>query len=92
MERLMEGYSLGYTRGLMRVKQTLSLGLQDDLKRHGKRLSVKTLQAIMDCMIENRETLRENPYSFVRCNEKAKNGFEVYIPKGKELDDHGDSN
>ena len=88
MDRVVEGYSIGYTHGLMRVKQTLDMSMCDDLKRHGKRLTIKTLQAIINCMIENRETLRENPWAFVRCNDNAKNGFEVYVQKGKELDEN----
>lgn len=89
MERLLEGYSLGYTHGLMRVKKELDNWLAMDMKRHGMRMNIKNIQAILNCMIENRETLRENPWSFVRCNKEVKDGFEVYIPKGKEIEDKG---
>ena len=82
MERLIKGYSHGYTQALMRVKDTLNQGLAMDMKNHNIRMNTKSLQAIIDCMIKNREVLRENPWAFVRCNNKVKGGFEVYVPKG----------
>ena len=34
-------------------------------------------------MIENRAELRDNPYAFVRCNDKCEGGFEVYSNKDR---------
>ena len=70
-------YVQGYTAALMDALRTIDQ-LQDDLKRHKRKQNYKTYRAILDCMLENRVVLRENPGTFIRCNDKAKNGFEVF--------------
>lgn len=73
------GYSNGYTRALLEVKEQLTPAMYEDMKRHKVKFNVKNVQAILDCMIENRELLRENPFAFVRC--KKDGGFEVAVSK-----------
>lgn len=79
MERLEFGYCYGYTRALMKVREQLDSNFVKDLKRHKMRFNVKTLEKAIDCMIENRELLREDPQAFLRC--KQGGGFEVVIGK-----------
>ena len=73
------GYANGYTRALLEVKEQLTPAMYEDMKRHKVKFNVKNVQAILDCMIENRELLRENPFAFVRC--KKDGGFEVAVSK-----------
>ena len=70
-------YVQGYTAALQDVKKTLE-EMPDDLKRHGRRQNLKTVQAILDCMIQHRAILREDPDTFVRCNNDMPGGFEVF--------------
>ena len=67
IERLEFGYARGYTKALLDVKAQLDSCFSEDLKRHGKRFNAKTVGAALDCMIENRELFRENPFAFLRC-------------------------
>lgn len=67
----------GYTAALREVLDTIE-GIQDDLKRHKRKQNSKTYTSIVRCMIESRTILREDPYAFIRCNDKAKGGFEVF--------------
>ena len=70
-------YVQGYTAALIDALKTIDQ-LQDDLKRHKRKQNYKTYRAILDCMLENRVVLRENPGAFIRCNDKAKSGFEIF--------------
>lgn len=80
MDKLEFGYSHGYTAALLRLKETISPELYKDLRRHNRRLTIKELSAMIDCMIESREKLRDNPFAFVRCNNATEKGWEVYEP------------
>lgn len=71
-------YVQGYTSALLDVEKVLGY-IQEDMKRHKRRQSVKEYKNIIKCMINNRVVLREEPYAFVRCNDKADGGYEVYI-------------
>ncbi len=73
-------YVQGYTSALQDVLKTIE-DIQVDLKHHKRRQSAKTYKAIIECMIKNRAILREEPGAFVRCNDNADGGFEVYIEK-----------
>ena len=79
MEKIEFGYAHGYTEGLMAVKRMLDNSMYEDMKRHKTRFNVKSVQAVLDCMIENRELLRENPFAFIRC--KHDGGFEAWVSK-----------
>ena len=63
----------------MAAKRMLDNAMYEDMKRHKTRFNVKSVQAVLDCMIENRELLRENPFAFIRC--KKDGGFEAWISK-----------
>lgn len=71
-------YIQGYTAALMDVLEVMK-NIQDDLKRHKRKQNYKTYKAIVGCMLHNRVILRENPNAFVRCNDNANDGFEIYI-------------
>lgn len=71
-------YVQGYTAALQDVLTTLSQ-IQIDLKQHKIKQCYKTYRAIISCMLDNRVVLRENPDAFVRCNDSAQTGFEIYI-------------
>ena len=76
MERIVEGYAIGFTKGLIKVREMLTSGLVNDMKRHNMRFTQRTMIDIINCMIDNRATLRDNPFAFVRCTKDGK--FEVY--------------
>lgn len=73
-------YIQGYTAALQDVLKTIDC-IQFDLKYHKRKQNHKTYRAIIECMIKNRATLREVPYSFVRCNDSADGGFEVFVQR-----------
>lgn len=79
IEKMELGYAHGYTKALMDVKAQLDEQFAQDLRRHGKRYNAKTVAAALDCMIENREVFRENPFAFLRCNKDGQ--LEVAISK-----------
>lgn len=72
-------YVQGYTAALQDVLSTIGKDMEEDLKRHKRRQNLKTVRAIVECMLKNRAIFREEPYAFVRCNDEADGGFEVYI-------------
>ena len=79
MEHLFDGaYIQGYTAALQDVLKVIE-EIQVDLKVHKRRQSYKTYKGIIQCMLNNRTILRENPDAFVRCNDNAEGGYEVYI-------------
>lgn len=71
-------YVQGYTAALQDVLRIIT-SIQADLKLHKRKQSAKTYLAIIECMIENRVILREQPNAFIRCSDNSSNGFEVYI-------------
>ena len=78
MDRLEFGYSHGFTNGLQMVHGLLNEGFFEDMRRHKRKLTAKTFDSIMKIMIANRETLREWPTAFIRCNNEVVGGFEVF--------------
>jgi hypothetical protein len=88
MEKLDLGYNNGFREGIMKVAEQFEDGLLEDMRKHKLQVTPKRLYWLFKCMIENRELLRENPFAFVRVNKKLPPGyFEVYVPKGKEVED-----
>lgn len=69
-------YAQGYTAALQDVLRTLDR-ITPDLKLHKRKQNLKTLKAIIECILKNRVILREEPDAFVRCNSEG--GFEMYI-------------
>jgi len=70
-------YVQGYTAALQDVVETFK-NIQTDLKDHKRKQNAKTYLAILSCMLENRTILRETTDSFIRCNDNAASGFELW--------------
>lgn len=70
-------YIQGYTAALLDVLDVFAY-IQEDLKLHKRRQSAKTYQAIVQCMLQNRAALREDPDTFIRCNDNIEGGFELW--------------
>lgn len=70
-------YVQGYTAALRDVEAQLA-NIEEDLRLHKRRQNAKTFRALVRCMIENRTALRELPNAFIRCNDNAKDGFELW--------------
>ena len=73
-------YVQGYTAALQDAIAVIDL-IQFDMKKHRRRQNYKSYRAILECMLKNRAILRENPDAFIRCNDNADGGYEVYIPR-----------
>lgn len=70
-------YVQGYTAALQDVEAQLT-NIEEDLRLHKRRQNAKTFRALVRCMTENRTALREIPNAFIRCNNNAKDGFELW--------------
>lgn len=79
-EHRMFGYEYvqGYTAALLDVLATFRY-IDGDLRDHKRRRTAKTYQAIVQTMVDNRVALREHPDAFIRCNDKAPTGFELWF-------------
>ena len=44
------GYSHGYTRALLEVKEQLTPEMYEDMKRHKVKFNVKNVHAVLDCV------------------------------------------
>lgn len=73
-------YTQGYTAALIDVLNIIDC-IQDDLRIHKRKQNAKTYRAIVKCMLKNRAIFREDPDAFLRCNDNAEDGFEVYISR-----------
>ena len=76
-------YVQGYTSALLDVMCTLA-NIDEDLRRHKRRRTAQTYQAIVQTMLDHRVALREHPDAFIRCNDKAPTGFELWFNGKKE--------
>ena len=75
------GYCNGYTMALLRLKELVDDGLKEDCRKHRKPFTVRTVREFIQCAIDNRVILRENPFVFIRCCGFGKEcKFEVYDP------------
>ena len=70
-------YIQGYTAAIQDAIEVVDY-IQTDLKRHGRKQNAKTYTAILKCMLKGRVLLRESSTAFVRCNDHAKDGFEIW--------------
>ena len=73
-------YVDGYRSALQDVLEVIDY-IQDDLKTHKRKQNAKTYKAIVECMMENRTVLRENPKAFIRC--KSDGGYELWYDQRK---------
>ena len=78
MERIDDPcYIQGYTAAIQDAIEVVDY-IQTDLKRHGRKQNAKTYRAILECMLKGRVLLRESHTAFVRCNDRADDGFEIW--------------
>lgn len=70
-------YVQGYTAALLDVLKVLDY-IQPDLKRHRRRQSAKTYHGIVQCMLDNRVALREDPDAFIRCASDGTHEYELW--------------
>lgn len=72
-------YRQGYTKALQDVLSYFeSHGFLADLKKHKRKQTLKELSKFINCMIDNRIALQDNPDAFIRCNNEAKGGYELW--------------
>lgn len=61
-------YVQGYTATLLDIQRILEdNSLRDDMKRHKMPFNQRNMAALLQCVIDNRVMLREDPDAFVRC-------------------------
>lgn len=71
-------YVQGYTAALLDVLKVFDY-IQSDLKGHKRKQNYKTYKSIVETILLNRAILREDPNAFIRCNNNAENGFELWF-------------
>lgn len=76
IERLSGDYNRGYTKAIMDIQDVFSY-IESDLAVHGKRLNMKLAKELLNCILKNREGVRESKRGFIRWN-AVKNGFEFF--------------
>ena len=70
-------YVQGYTAAIQDAIEVVEY-IQKDLKIHKRKQNAKTYLAILRCMLKGRALLRESSTAFVRCNDRAPDGFEIW--------------
>lgn len=82
-----DSYASGYTSALLRLQNLLGdESLREDCRRHKKPFTQKTIREFLQCAIDNRHILRENPFVFIRCSGTGKDcKFEVYDSDSKQV-------
>lgn len=79
--RLSGEYTHGYRKAIMDVMEVFSY-IEPDLRHHHKGMTFKTAQKLLECILDNREKLRDNWRGFIRFN-CVKNEFEWFRGKDK---------
>lgn len=79
IEKLSGDYNRGFTAGIQSVIEVFKY-IQPDINYHGKRMTPKMTETLLQSCLENRERLRESVNGFIRWNTKL-NGFEFYEPR-----------
>lgn len=77
-ERLSGDFNRGYTKAIQDIQEVFNY-IEDDLQYHHKRISSKLNKELLQCILTNRENLRESMNGFIRWNSK-RNCFEFYEP------------
>lgn len=70
-------YVQGYTAAIQDA-MTVMYQLKTDMKRHNRKWNPASVHAILQTMLHGRTILRECPDAFIRCNDKAQGGFEIW--------------
>lgn len=79
MERLSGDFNRGYTKAIMDVMRIFN-SVESDLRHNHKAMTHKMSLELLDCILKNREPIREGRSGFVRYNH-SKGGFEFYGKK-----------
>ena len=75
MERLSGDFNRGYTKAIMDVIKIFN-SIESDLRHHHKSMTHKKSLELLDCILKNREAIRERRSGFIRCNSDG--DFEFY--------------
>lgn len=78
-------YVQGYTAAIQDAIEVVEY-IQKDLKTHKRKQNAKTYLAILRCMLKGRALLRESATAFVRCNDRAPDGFEIWDSRYNNMD------
>ena len=76
IERLSGDFIRGYTKAIQDVQKVFEY-INYDLKSHKKRMNDKLAKELLQCILENRENIREDFDGFIRWN-CVENKFEWY--------------
>lgn len=82
-DKLSGDYIKGYTQAIMDIKdRILTPSMAQDCRLHRTAFNLKTIQKILNVMLEDRAIIREKRNSFIRC-ERENDGivFKSYVPK-----------
>lgn len=76
IEKLSGDYIRGYTKTIMDMSEIFDY-VNNDLKHHKKRLNDKLAKELLQCVLTNREKIREDRDGFIRWN-CVENKFEWF--------------
>lgn len=76
MEKLYGHYNQGYTQAIKDIQEIFGY-VQGDLDYHGKKCTYKIATELLNCIMMNREKVREKRSGFIRYN-KQKETFEWF--------------
>ncbi len=75
MDRLSGDFNRGYTKAIMDTMRIFNY-IESDLRHHHKSLTHKKSLELLNCILRNREAIREGRSGFIRCNSEG--DFEFY--------------
>lgn len=78
-DKLSGDFNRGYTRAIQDLQNVFTY-IQPDLKHHHKNLNGKLSLSLLQCCLENRESIREKRSGFIRYNGQKKE-FEWFDEK-----------
>lgn len=67
IEKLSGDFNRGYTKAIQDITKVFDY-ISHDLKHHGKRLNEKLAKELLQCILTNREKIREDRNGFIRWN------------------------
>lgn len=67
VERLSGEFNRGYTKSIQDIQEIFNY-IRHDLKHHKKLLNAKMANDLLNCILENREKLRDGWNGFIRWN------------------------
>lgn len=75
MDRLSGDFNRGYTKAILDAMKIFN-SVESDLRHHHKSLTHKKSLELLNCILKNRESIREGRSGFIRCNQEGE--FEFY--------------